>query len=210
MKVASCPIEVTIERADRRIVETPDQIDQVEAGALHPTPRGHLSATRIEPDGDLAGMERAQTGHQLGLFDRSGPDDDALDSCPEPLTRRFETPDATPGLHLARHARADRLDHTQIRALTGTRGVEVDDVDPPCTSDVEIARDPHRIVVIDRFGVEVTLIEPHALPVAQVDRRVELKPEAQRLPLVDGTPLPSIFTASRNERATPLKEASIT
>ena len=172
--------------------------------------RGDLATARIEADGDATGVERTQIGHQFGVFDRRGPDDDALDPCEEALTRRLDAPDATPGLHLARHRRADRLDHAQIGALTGTRGVEIDDVDPLRAGGLELARDPNRVVVVDRLRVEVALVEPDAFPVAEVDRRVEPERNAQRLPLVDGTPVPSIFTASRNERATPLKDASIT
>ena len=131
---------------------------------------------RIEADRDAAGVERTQIGHQLGVLDRRGPDDDALDPREEALTRRLDAPHATPGLHLARHRRADRLDHAQIGALTGTRGVEIDDVDPLRAGGLELARDPNRVVVVDGLRVEVALVEPDALPVAQVDRRVEPEP----------------------------------
>ena len=117
------------------------------------------------------------------MFDRRGPDDDALDPREETLTGCLDTPDTTTRLHLARHSRADRLDHAEIHALTGAGGVEIDDMDPFRTGGFELARDPHRVVVVDRLRVEVSLVEPDAFPAAQVDGRVELEPaDAQRLP----------------------------
>ena len=171
-------------------------------------PRVATSRPRASrPTATWPGWQRAELGHELGLFDRRSPDDDALDPGQEPLTRRFDAPHATARLHLARHARADRLDHTEIRALAGAGGVEVDDVDPRRARGLEVAGDPHRVVVVDRLRVEVALVEPDTLPVAEVDRRVELEPaDAQRLPLVDGMPpVPSIFTASRNAPRDPLE-----
>ena len=84
-------------------------------------------------------------------------------------------------------------------------------MDPLRARGLEVAGDAHRVVVVDGLRVEVTLVEPDALPVAQVDRRVQLgTPPLKGVPLVDGTPVPSILTASRSARATPLNDASMT
>src|SRR5262249_36828048 len=74
------------------------------------------------------------------------------------------------------------------------------------------------IVVVHGLRGKVTLMEPDALPAAHIDRREDLQLSAlwrpgsvgQRVPLVDGTPAPSMRTASCSDRATPLNDASIT
>ena len=91
------------------------------------------------------------------------------------------------------------------------RRVEIDDMDPLRTGGFELARDAHRVVVVDGLVGEVALTQTDAVPVAQVDGGKEIDHGgSQSVPLVDGTPVPSTFTASRNARATPLNDASMT
>ena len=113
-------------------------------------------------------------------------------------------------------ARSRRICSRWVR-VAGAGGVEVDHVDPLRAGGLELARDAHRVVVVDGLGVEVALVQAHAVAVAQVDGGIEVEAHArstsargQSVPLVDGTPVPSTFTASRSARATPLNDASIT
>ena len=81
-----------------------------------------------------------------------------------------------------------------------------DHVDPARAGIGEPSGHLDRVGVVDGLCVEVTAQEPDRVTTAQVDGRVEV----YNRPLVDGTPVPSMRTASRRARATPLKEASIT
>ena len=181
--------------------------DEIRARALDPTADRDLGAAGVEPDSDRARVLHAEFFDQRGPFHRRSADDHAADAGVEELARRIGSADPAAHLHRARHRFTDRSDLREVRALTGARGVEIHDVDPARACGSELARDAHRVVVIDGLRREVALVQADAVPAAQVDRREEID---HRVPLVDGTPVPSTFTASRSARATPLNDASIT
>ncbi len=79
-------------------------------------------------------------------------------------------------------------------------------MDPRRALCLEITGHRDRIRVVDGLGVEVAAEEPHGISSTQVDRGVEVYND----PLVLGSAEPSILTASRRHRATPLNDASIT
>ena len=187
------------------------ELDQVGARALLPAPDRHLVAPRVEPDRDPTGVLDAQLLDQRRSLDRGGADDDALDPGLEQLVRRVGRAHPATDLDAAGDAAHDQADLVEVGALTGAGGVEIDDVDPLRARGFELARDAHRVVVVDGLGGEVALAQADAVPAAQVDGGKEIDHDgSQSVPLVDGTPVPSIFTASRSARATPLNDASIT
>jgi hypothetical protein len=157
----------------------------------------------------------AQLLHQRGPLDRRGADDDPFHAGVEELEGGVGAAHSPADFDLAGHAAHDEADLVEMRAFAGARGVEVDHVDPLRPRGFELACHPHRVVVVDRLRGEVALAETHAVSAAQVDGGQQLghrglRRRTQSVPLVDGTLVPSIFTASRSARATPLNEASIT
>ena len=161
----------------------------------------------------------AQLLDEGGSFDRGRAHHHAFDAGVEQLRRRVGRPHAAPDLDLAGDAADHEADLLEVRAGAGAGRVEVDHVDPLGAGGLELAGDAHRVVVVDGLGVEVALVQAHAVTTPQVDRGIEIgdgRPHgwrgrsSQSVPLVDGTPVPSILTASRSARATPLNDASMT
>src|SRR5262249_45483130 len=114
------------------------------------------------------------------------------------------------GLHRARAGAADRPDGGDVPQLPGSGRVEVDDMDPARAHRLEAARHDHGVVGVHGLVVEVASQQPHHIAATDVDRRVEVERTRHRVPFVDGIPCPSTLTASRNDRATPLNDASMT
>jgi hypothetical protein len=79
-------------------------------------------------------------------------------------------------------------------------------MDPPRAVRLEPTRDRDGVRVVDGLGREVAAQQANRVPTAQVDGRKEV----YRMPFVEGSSSPSIRTASRRQRATPLNDASIT
>ena len=177
--------------------------------SVHPVHRD-VAPTRVEADRDVTGMDRAQLVDELGALHRGGADDHARDAGAEQGSRGLDRAHAAAGLHLATHCGTDRFDGADVGGHARTRGVEVDHVDPLRARGFEVARHRDGIVAVDGLGVVVAAEEADDLAVTDVDRGIQLEAVAHSVPLVDGTPVPSIFTASRNARATPLNDASIT
>ena len=83
--------------------------------------------------------------------------------------RRVGRAHAAADLDPAGDAADDRGDLVEVRAVAGAGGVEVDHVDPLRAGGLELARDAHRVVVVDGLGGEVALEQAHAVAAAQVD-----------------------------------------
>ncbi len=202
----SRPISVTTSATTPDAANRRAQLDQIDAAALDPAPDRDLLAPCVEPDRDPARVIAAQLVDQLGVLDRGGADHHAPHARGEQCARGVDAAHSPADLHRARHRGRDRRDRRQVRRLTGARRVEVDHVDPPRAVGLEPARDRDRIRVVDGLGREVAPQQPHRVAAPQVDRGEEV----YSVPFVDGSSAPSIRTASRRQRATPLKDASMT
>ena len=135
-----------------------------------PAPDRHLVAPGVEPDGDATRVLEAQLLDQRRPLDRGGADDHPLDAGVEQLAAPASAV-RTPPPTSTRHAtlRTIRRIWSRCVRLTGAGGVEVDDVDPLRAGGLELAGDPHRVVVVDGLGGEVALAQADAVPAPQVD-----------------------------------------
>ena len=196
-------------------VEASRQIDEIGTRAVGPAADRDRVAAGVEPDRDTTRVLQAELLHQGRSLDRGGADDHPFDARVEQLHRSIDRTHAPAHLDAAGNRAHDVADLVEVRAFAGPRGVEVDDVDPARPGRGELARDADRVVVVDGLGLEITLVQTHAVASAQVDGREQLhahegfRDRAQSVPLVDGTPAPSTRTASRRARATPLNDASM-
>jgi len=154
----------------------------------------------------MARVQPGQLRDEIRALDGRGPHHHALDAGREQRARGLHGPHAAAGLHRAVDRGTDPFDRSQVRRGPGTRRVEVDDVDPPRTLRGEVARDADGIRVVHGLGREVAAEQPHRVAPAQVDGGIEVYSE----PFVLGSASLSTRTASRRQRATPLKDASIT
>ena len=77
------------------------------------------------------------------------------------------------------HRREDLPDRFALHGPTRLRPVEIDDVQPPDAVGREAARDPRRILVVDRRRVVAPLRKPHGAAAEQVDRGNQLEGRAR-------------------------------
>ena len=118
-------------------------------------------------------MGRDDLVEEVDVAERGRADDHALGAGAQRVVHGADRPQAAAVLDRDAGPGHDPAQVVERGGLARARAVEVDDV--------EVARarlDPRagrleRVVVVDGLGVEVPVREPHGLPAADVDRRVE-------------------------------------
>ena len=207
-RVPSRPISVTTSAA------TPDAVEPLRRGRRGRRPSPRPSPGRpprvpraSSPTATWPGMQHAELARPAsGRSTAAVPTTTRSTPGEQQLAGRLDAAHAPARLHPARDrgARSPRSRRGCV-ALTGAGGVEVDDVDPLRARGLELAGDAHGVVVVDGLGVEVALVQADARcrragrsPGSSCERRA-----LRGVPLVDGTPVPSILTASRSAAPRP-------
>ena len=140
-------------------------------------------------------MAPCQVIHQLGLLQRHGAEDDAIEAAGQQLLGSRCRAHAAPQLHGDVEGGGDRLHHSVVHRLTGAGAIEIDQMQPLCPLALPVQRLGHRIVAEARHLVVIALVEPHAVAVEQVDGGNDLHGgrRGQRLPArLPEAPIPQL------------------
>src|SRR6056297_1075908 len=95
------------------------RLRRVEAGLLGPAGDDHLAVLRVEAHHHGTGMLRTDVGDDVGVLDRRGAEDDAVDAAVEQRRGVVDGPDAAAELHLDVDGVADRFDRRRVRGRAG-------------------------------------------------------------------------------------------
>ena len=119
-------------------------------------------------------MRRGEPSDEVGILERRGAEHHAGHPRSEQRLGGLDAADTSAGLHRHVQRSGDRCDQVAVAWLAGARRVEVDDVHPRRTLGLEGERLGDGFLAVDGAAAVVALVEPHATPLEQVDRRIQI------------------------------------
>ncbi len=159
------------ERSDAGVLEELRELHRGGLAGLEPARHGDAAAAGVDADRDASWPTARRLAHQIGIAQRGGAEDRALDAEPERVLDRRERAHAA--AELDRHVlggRDDRPHRIAIVRRSGPRAVQVDAVHARRTDPHEPLGNGARIVGVDRDAIVVALRQAHTAPAQQIDR----------------------------------------
>ena len=163
------------EGGDARVVELPGHLEEVPPRPLDPSVHGDVAAAGVEPDGHPAGVAGGEAPHPRGVLQGRRPDDHTPHAGVEQRVGGGVVAHAPTRLHGHVDGGGDGGHDRPVAGVAGAGGVEVDHVDPRRPGGGERPGLGDGVVAVHGLLPVVALVEAHAPPVAQVDRRVEVE-----------------------------------
>jgi hypothetical protein len=104
------------------------------------------------------------------VFDRDGTEHHARNPGLERGLHVIERPETAAKLNRHPGGR-DTAHERELRRPAKSRAIEIDDMEPSCPERRPMARYPNRVIIVDGLLGEVTLKEPDAAALEQIDGR---------------------------------------
>lgn len=112
---------------------------------------------------------------EAGILDRSGANHDSGDAAVKQRLGRFSAPHSPAGLHWHVHGLCNGRDNWPVQRFACACRIQIDHVDPGCTLSGKSSGLCDGVVAVDGLAVIVTLVQPDAAPVTEIDGRKQLK-----------------------------------
>ena len=144
------------------------QLDDAEARRLGPAFDRYFATLGVNADGHLARKSLAGLLDQIGIAYRHRAEDDAGEATVKPVLDLLQRADAAAELHRVPGRLEDGADRRGIDALALEGAIEIDDVQPFEALHLESFGLGRRIIIVDRGGRHVAVLQAHAFAVLEV------------------------------------------